>query len=302
MKLIYLVSTHNSGSTIIALVANTHPDIVSPGEVCGPGNRFRNDKGPVCSCGAHVADCFFWQEVSKRYKKEGYPWQPDNWGLIYTFEGNPFLSKLVFSKPGPQGKRFSALQNIPILGDKIKKIQARNREYIKSIHRVSKREVILDASKHPERLIFLMQIPDLDLRVVHLIRDPRGWCNSRRKNYSADIETAARSWVKQNTFMEEILTPLPAEKKMNLRYEDFCLNPQDAMGRICNLGGLPPVDVPQTLEGVTHHVLGNRMRTDKEIKIKQDTSWQSELAADEIDTINSITNDFATKCGYNLAE
>ena len=40
--------------------------------------------------------------------------------------------------------------------------------------------------KQPDRLAQLTRIPELDLRVVHLLRDPRGWCNSRRKHSNKD--------------------------------------------------------------------------------------------------------------------
>lgn len=301
MKLIYLMCNHNSGSTIMALLANAHNKIVSPGEVVGPDGKYSTERGPVCSCGVHVDECSFWQDVAEEYKKKGHPWKPDDWGLDHEIKGNRLFSKLAFSRPDAKGSRFAFLSALPIIGSPLKRIQQRNLDFLKAVSSVSKREFVFDASKHPERLVYLSKIPELDITVIHLTRDPRGWCNSRRKNHDEDVRVVAKQWVARNNFMEKIANTFDESKRMFMRYEDFCADPQSAVDRITNLVGIDSFEVPNTLEGIEHHVLGNRMRTNKNIVIKMDTSWQSELSQEQRVAIEDITRSSAERFGYKFS-
>lgn len=177
---------------------------------------------------------------------------------------------------------------------------ARNIAYARIVLDVSGREVVFDTSKHPMRLYHLSCISELDIRVIHLIRDPRGWCNSRRKNYNESVIQTTRRWVEQNTVISHITACMPQEKKIILRYEEFCENPQTAMARIWSLADLPVVTVPEDLNTISHHLLGNRMRTSRDLKILQDLSWQTELSRDEQETIERITTPVANQFGYNF--
>lgn len=300
MKLVYLVSNHNAGSTPIAIVANAHPDMISPGEMVGPGGRFHDHQGPVCSCGKEVAICPFWNEVGTRYQKENFPWKPDKWGLDIRFPGHPWLSRLALNRPDLLAWRLSFFSKLPWFSRRIQDMLDRNLAFARNVLEVSGRKVILDASKHSLRLYHLSRIPELDLRVIHLLRDPRGWCNSRRKNFNEPVDQTARRWVEQNYRISKIISHMPEEKKITLRYEEFCENPQATMTKIWFLADLPPVTLPEDLSTIKHHLLGNRMRTRKDLKISQDLSWQNELSKDEQETIMHLTASFANRFGYHF--
>lgn len=298
MKLVYLVSSHNAGSTPIALVANAHPAMVSPGEMVGPGGRFHDSQGPVCSCGKEVAICPFWSEVGVRFQEKNFPWQPDKWGLDFRFPGHAWLSRLALNRPDILAWRLSLFSKLPWFSKKIQDMLVRNLEFARIVLDVSGRKVILDASKHPQRLYHLNRIPELDLRIIHLLRDPRGWCNSRRKNFNEPLEQTAHHWVKQNSRISQIISQTPKSKKFTLRYETFCENPQSAMAQIWALADLPAVTLPDNLNTIEHHLLGNRMRTRKDLKIKQDLSWQTQLSTHEQKIIEQITSPVANDFGY----
>ncbi len=299
MKLVYLVSNHNAGSTPIALVANAHPAMVSPGEMVGPGGRFHDALGPVCSCGKEVAICPFWSEVGIRYRDKNFPWQPDRWELDFRLPNHPWLSRIALNRPDIFPWRTPLFSRLPWFSKKIKDMLARNLAFARIVLDVSGREVVLDASKHSMRLYHLSRIPELDLRVIHLLRDPRGWCNSRRKNFNEPVTQTARRWVEENIRISQITSHMPERKKIILRYEEFCENPQAAMARIWALADLPVVTVPEKLSTINHHLLGNRMRTRKDLGIKQDLSWQSELSRDERKIIEHLTTPVAGYLGYH---
>lgn len=298
MKLVYLVSNHNAGSTPIALVANAHPAMVSPGEMVGPGGRFHDTQGPVCSCGNTVDICPFWKEVGARYQKKNFPWQPDKWGLDFRFPGHTWLSRFALNRPDLLAWRLSLCSGLPWFSKKIENMLTRNLEFARIVLNVSGREVILDASKHPQRLYHLCRIPELDLRIIHLLRDPRGWCNSRRKNFNEPLEQTAHRWVEQNSRISKIISRIPQSQNITLRYEEFCEDPQSAMMRIWTLADLPTITLPDDLNTIQHHLLGNRMRTQRNLKITQDLSWQTQLSIDEQKTIEQITAPVADHFGY----
>jgi hypothetical protein len=55
-----------------------------------------------------------------------------------------------------------------------------------AIEKVSGKEVIVDSSKNPVRAFALTQIKDIDLRLVHLVRDVRGVVCSVMKPHRKD--------------------------------------------------------------------------------------------------------------------
>lgn len=299
MKLVYLAALHNSGSTVVALLANAHPEMVSPGEMIGPGGRFHGPAGPVCSCGRLVAHCPFWLAVSRRYTANGHPWKPAAWGLRYEFQGHPLLSRLAFGRPGASGRRDRILATAPFVGKKLKDLHKRNLCFAQSILAVSGTTSLLDASKHPERIVHFMRIREFDLSVVHLIRDPRGWCNSRKRT-GKNVAMTAPKWLKRNQYIERLTSALPSQKHIMVRYEDFCRNPQAIMDRIFHLASLPSAAVPEDLRGVSHHLLGNRMRNRGDARIQADTTWQEQLNKTEIASIERATASLAMRYGYDF--
>ena len=300
IRLVYLAALHNSGSTVISVVANSHPEMVSPGEMVGPGGRHHGANGPDCSCSHPVAECPFWLEVSRRYSQRGYRWTPANWALKFEFEGRPRLSRLAFGRPGPQAYRDQALALIPFTRGVIENLRNRNRCFVQTILQVSGKRVLFDASKHPERIAHFSHIAGMDLRVVHLIRDPRGWCNSRKRGTQMQVGLIAQAWVQRNEYIERLVNALPPKKHTRIRYEDFCHNPQKVMDDIYKLSSLPTAALPEDLRGTAHHLLGNRMRTRGDASIRLDTSWERELSREEVAVVERVAAPLARRYGYDF--
>jgi hypothetical protein len=300
MDMVYVTSLPNSGSTVIALIANSHPDMVSPGELFGPGGRRHGPEGPTCSCGQLLPACPFWSEVADRYKAQGHPWTPASWGLHYQIESHPKLSKLIFSRPGPSALRHRVFAALPSVGRHVRTLDDRNRTYAQLVTDVSGKRVLLDTSKEPERLAHLCRIAGIGMRAVHLVRDPRGYCNSRKKNARETVEHAARQWTQRNRYMARLAAALPPERRVRILYEDFCRDPQAVMDQTYALAGLASAPVPSDMRDVTHHLLGNRMRTRRDAEVTLDASWQEQLTQDELAAIRQIAGPLAKEYGYDL--
>lgn len=285
---------------MIALVANSHPDLVSPGEMAEPSGGAGREEGPVCSCGRVVAECPFWAEVSRRYMAQGYPWAPASWHLRYRFEEHPLWSRLALGRPGPHAIRARVLESLPLIGNGLRELHRRNRAYARCILDVSGKKGLVDASKFPERLAYWLRVPDVDVSVVHLVRDPRGYCNSHRKRPGLSVEVTSRQWVARNQYIQRLVGVVPPGKRMRLRYEDFCQDPQAGMNRIYSLAGVPSVPVPDDLRKISHHLLGNPMRIKSHPKVVEDLSWQKELNTEAIEAIEGTTGAMARQYGYDL--
>ncbi len=300
IRWIYLAALPNSGSTIAAALANTHPDIVSPGELRGPGGRFHGPKGPTCSCGKTVAKCPFWCKVADQMQRKGLWWRPDYWGTMHHVgqEKAPLLTRFLFGRPGPYAVRDRVCEHLPLVGAKVRNLQQRNYRLGLSTLVVSGKTVLFDTSKTPEQIPRLARLSGVELSVVHFIRDPRGWCNSRKKKGFGPIHKTAAAWVKRNRYIARVCKAVAASKTIVIRYEDFCEDPKAALDRLCALADLPQMSIPASLNPADFHILGNRMRNLNKVLIQEDVSWRDELSSAEIATIEKKTASIAKHYGY----
>jgi hypothetical protein len=302
LRWIYLTSLPVSGSTVISLVANAHPDLVSPGELFGPGDMDMEayPEGPTCSCTKLVGECPFWSEVARRHRARGYAWRPTNWGLGYHFDDHPNLGRLALSRPDPRGIRLEVFQRLPYFRPRLMALHARNKSYARAVLEVSGKKVLLDASKQPQRIVHLAHIPGVDLRVVHLIRHPGGFVYSLRRSREVPVAESARTWAERNVEIERLVSGMPKNKVLRVRHEDFCTDPQGVMDNIFKLADLPSIPIPDNLRDIKHHLLGNPMRTRGDTKITRNDAFERELTPDETSTYKSIAGSVARRYGYSV--
>ncbi|MFY1005300.1 hypothetical protein ACNF5F_28245, partial [Escherichia coli] len=65
------------------------------------------------------------------------------------------------------------------------------------LERTGKR-VFVDTARDHQRPKYLRDHPLLDVKVIHLVRDPRGNVASIMKHMGLDVTTAARQWTHYN--------------------------------------------------------------------------------------------------------
>lgn len=297
---IYLTSLNVSGSTIISHVANSHPKMVSPGELVGPGvvDLAAFPEGPLCSCNVLVKDCPFWKEVVRIHTGRGFQWKPTSWGLDYCFEDYPQVGRLALSRPGPAATRLKIFEKVPFFRERIDRLHARNHSYGLAVAEAAGKQVILDASKQPRRLIHLSRMPGVDLRVVHLVRHPGGYAWSTKRGRNADVTESAKFWVTRNREIEWLLRDFPRDRVIRVSHEDFCDEPQREMDRIYALAGLESARIPDNIQDIVHHVLGNKARTRGDTKIKRNDAFEHKLSADEKAAYLRIAGPLARRYGY----
>ncbi len=62
-RLLYIVSTNRSGSTLLDLLLGNHRQMVSVGEARRIDDWFKRDD--LCTCGVPVSHCGFWRQVEQ---------------------------------------------------------------------------------------------------------------------------------------------------------------------------------------------------------------------------------------------
>ena len=177
--------------------------------------------------------------------------------------------------------------------------------------------VILDSSKHLSTAALLACDPALDVRVLHLLRDPRGVAYSWMKTverpetdgeimpqYSAK-RTAGR-WVTDNLGFDTLAAlGVPT---LQVRYEDILAAPQEQLLAIARFADAiePEVSSLDFIDGNTahlstamHSIAGNPLRFGgDDVELRLDDAWQTKLPAGDRRTVELITRPVLGRFGY----
>jgi hypothetical protein len=171
---------------------------------------------------------------------------------------------------------------------------------------VSGAQLIVDSSKHPSMAYCLRTQKDLDIRMVHVVRDPRAVAYSWAKTVErpeAGVEEkfmnrytparAAALWTGENAAMSALSRlGVPVTR---LHYEDLVSDPHAAIRRLLDFAGMPP-DVLIPIEGrqamlrPDHTVSGNPLRfRNGSLDIRRDDEWVTKLAARDRVVVSAMT-------------
>jgi len=299
LDVVYLAGTNYSGSTLLAFICNSHPDMVSIGEM-GPVPRWERP-AYLCSCGEPVYQCPFYLAIADHMGRAGVPFRTDRMQLRHTLSAAPRINSLLM---GPLGSvnlsawRDAVVSRTPWAQDRVKTTLRRTEAFIAGALAASGARVFFDAHKSPHRIALLAQSARIRLRVVHLVRDPRAQCWSSARRRETSLDRAAWSWRQTHRTIERHLeaTDVPM---MRLTYEDFCRQPSAAFGQLCTFAGVPARDIPENFRDTDHHILGNAMRKprDGRTTIQLDERWRDHLSHRDLRAIGRWTDALARRYG-----
>ncbi len=252
MKIIFIASLSHSGSTLLDLMLNAHPQVASVGELKQLGRfarfeqRKKNSnkkKKHACTCAAEsLWECPFWSRVNTLTKRA-------------------------------TGQTIGEL-NVEDY-DNVESFQKDNVALFEAISAVAGKEYIVDSSKSRLRLKLLMDNPALDMFPVFLVRDPKGQlCSSLYKNKS-NMRNMIASYVGTNRDIYSMIRDIPHAV---VRYEKLVLSPEHTLGLLMESIGLR-LD-PDQLNWAgqeRHNVGGNGMRRGTKSDLKLDDRWRQRL-------------------------
>ena len=282
---LYIAGLGRSGSTLLDLLLGELDGYVSTGELRGLW-RYGLVEGWLCGCRQPMTSCSFWRSVWERAgldridpawvdatQRRHLRLRPRHLARIWLF------------------RRFGA--GLPRALASYGRLMT---ELYGGICNVSGARVVVDSSKWPQDALLLAACADVDLFVVHLVRDPRGVANSwlRPRDNVADprgkpsqvlhpLFTGAR-WLVWNGTIQTLVRRWLGRRYMCLRYEEFARDPASALAKITNMvegqAHLSSAFLDRARAQLTpnHTAYGNRSRfVTGEITIRCDERWREEM-------------------------
>lgn len=298
---VFLTSAPFSGSTLFSILANSHPQIVTVGEMSGLV-KSEDPDGYFCSCGKPIKLCPFWKSVAQQMAGRGFAFDPASFDTrIWIGTGN--LTRRVlnssFGSTVLEDLRDLIAQSIPVHRGRLRYLIDRNKALARAIVAVSGKSVFFDASKTASTVRHLSRECDLDFRIVHLVRDVRGIVWSRRRHKGeVSWRTSVKRWMRTNSNIERQLSRLTADRWLRIRYEDLCASPSETMNNFFAFCGLQVHDVTARLSSEEHHIIGNRMRLADASEIRTDDSWRRALTMEERKGIVEMAGSMHRRYGY----
>ena len=285
LRLLFIGGIGRSGSTLLDRMLGQLGGIWSVGELVHVWQRGLAENN-LCGCGDRFRDCSFWRRVGE-----------EAFGGWDTLDVDGVLAL----KQAVDRNRFVPLMCLPGLWPPYR---ARLRRYLELLDRlyhavgaVAGPAVVVDASKHVSHAFLLRRVPDLDLRVVHLVRDSRGvvfsWTRLLRRlevvegQAMMDTKHPLRMsvrWMTHNALLH-LLRRLGVPTLL-LRYESLVRRPSAELA-----GLLDHVDRPATPDdlgfigdgwvelGTSHALAGNPMRFRQgRVPLRLDEEWRHKLS------------------------
>ncbi|MEX2127601.1 MAG: sulfotransferase [Xanthobacteraceae bacterium] len=269
-KVIYIVGSAHSGSTLLDLILGSHSRIESVGEVNERVGQILSGAlatlDPIdqaCTCGAKFLDCPHWTPIFDRIRSRGMRER--------DFLQNPLLAKRD------------------------------NEIFVEEVLRQSCKQVYLESTKSIERLTQFRQSPSFDLYVLHIVRDGRAVAYSNVRK-GRELYTYAARWINKNLALLEHRNAFLG-RWMTIKYERLVTRPAEEIRQIMNF-------VEEEFEegqldyarAIHHNIDGNFMRLGAVSEIVADTRYLSGLRPMQWAMVTTYAFNALTRFGYPLSK
>lgn len=300
LKVLFIACSSFSGSTLLSFLLNSHPSITTVGHTVGW--RYTADEEFHCSCGKTLETCPFWTTVARTFEHKGLPFDFRNFGTRYELAENERLNRYLTARlpivgsDGLEALRDWIVARVPAWSHDLIRHDRANLALIEAALEYAGSSVYVDNGHSPYRLRQLSRIAELDLFVVHLVRDIRGAVYSHMKNHDWDVGTAARIWLREQSDIVRITRQFG--KVTRIFYEDLCDDTEATLAKLYGFVGAPPCPFTGDFGNAEHHILGNVMRF-REKQISKDSRWRTELTDKDLETIVTAGTAFARSRGHH---
>lgn len=283
-RILYIGGCTRSGSTLIDRMLGQLPGFVSTGELALIAtNSIGSNR--LCGCGRRFNECPFWQAVGAK---------------AFGGWGSPEVEELTALYPQVTRQRHIPLIIFPLLSTRFATKLRRYRMLIGKLYAgvlsVSGAEIVVDSSKMPAYALVLRGVPDVDLRILHLVRDSRAtaYSVSKKDNMKDSLDRAVPKDQFSAPFITLVWTVyhlafdcirISGTPGLMARYEDVVRSPQAWLRRIAAFAGNPPsgqdldfIDMPNLRLREDHTAVGNDSRLAQgTIKLREDDVWRTKF-------------------------
>ena len=305
------------------MLLGAHPEACTAGELklsptaIGEIDRYR------CSCKELIRACPFWKRVREGMARRGLAFDIADAGTEYRGVTTPYTRPLL--KPLHHGPLLERIRDVALLLSpswrrRLPEIQRRNAALAAAVSEIGGCKVVIDSSKSALRLKYLLRNPDLDVKVIRLIRDGRavsltyvdparfadardasrrgGGMGGDRKDERLSMTEAAYEWRRSNEAAGHLLAHLDRSRWTEVRYEEYCTATQETLNRLYKFLSLRPLARVPDCRATPHHVIGNGMRLDESSEILLDERWRTELSPKALRVFDSIVGKMSRRYGY----
>ena|SRR3989304_3282950 len=282
IKIIYLTGFWFSGATILGRSLKSSEEAIYVGEIRDFWTKGLK-KNENCSCGERFESCSFWTMVTKEY--------------LNSFPSNDIekiskeLSEIEKTKNYFKLRKFIKNKDDNYVRQLLDTYLKHTEKLYESISKVSGKNIIVDSSRLPGRLLALSLSTKIEIFPIYIIRDPRGVINSLiRKDFRNFGEIRNSTFKHILTWNVKNLLSLDSVKKLNshdtlyLLYKNFTRNPARIFEKIkkslnCTLNYEEKNGKVSLYLEPGHVFTGNRSRHDTgKITITEDVKWKQELS------------------------
>ncbi len=280
MRIGYIAGWMRSGTTLLSEVLGSLPGAVAVGELSGVWREAAS--GGPCSCGENLDRCALWgpalQAVSDEHgvRRSDYASVAQLTALVLRTRNAQVLAGLGHRAPSEWP-------------DEVRRYVDITTTMLREIRRQTGAEVLIDSSKLPPGYLTASLVPGADVRVIHIVRDPRAVAHSELKTRHREgsdtdrlppgrsVMMSAYYWTGFNLAVRRYANA--ASVYTRIRYEDFAARPHEASAQLARYLGLPAS--PGGHDGnvmqlaASHLAVGNPSRfASRKRVIAPDLSWQ----------------------------
>ncbi len=302
-KVLLVTGFGRSGTTLVNTILGSTPGVFAAGEV-----RFLWERGLLegrrCGCGEPLPGCPIWRPVLEK-----------------AFGSPPEIDAAALAA---EDARVMRTRHLPwmlasrLVGDRLlhrlDALPGALTAVYRSIQEVTGAELIVDTSKPPSFGYLLQHLDDVDLRILHIVRDPRAvafsWTRTKALSDGGERTEMLRLSPAQSALQWDLWNGTAgwlwgrSDRYLRMRYEDLASDPQTALARITAFAGTPHLAPPFTgarevATTTVHTVAGNadRMRSGP-LTVRLDDAWQGQLAPGARRLVTALTLPLLARYGY----
>lgn len=281
IKVLYIAAHPRSGSTLLDRILGQMTGFFSAGELKYIWQRGLRENR-LCACGSPFRECAFWTQVGE----EAFGgWDQINGEEVIRLQHAVIKHRLI------------PFIVFPDLWPGYKKRWQEYAQFVvplyQAILKVSGASIIIDSSKDPAYAFFLSKMVNLNLNVIHLVRDSRGVAFSWTKRVVRPEVTGGTEYMAVYSpirtalwwIVNNMLFSLVRRTSYTfLRYEDLIHQPCKQLERLLSaIGGevehdISFIDNDRVYLKPNHVVSGNPMRFQHgSIRLRLDEGWKENM-------------------------
>lgn len=302
-QVVALLSNWFSGATLLTILLASHSEIVSNGEAMSFDERDKDRYD--CTCGKYIDECDFYKATAAHmWLPDGGGWDPRLFVHAPRFSRNPIMRHFLGSWRYESAWRDRLMDLVgPYRSIRDGFLDAQLR-FFDNAMRESGASIYLDGTKSIRRAQLLARSGRCEMKVLHMIRDGRGFCLSRLKAIAAErpaespnVGDAANAWVRYVGWVDAFSRSFPSVPLLTVRYEDLCRSTTETLRTVFGFLEIPYEDVNRGVRKDVH-ILGNRFRRNFNGAIVEDTKWRNTFDQRTQDRITSMMRPQLERFGY----